>query len=42
MRELRTFKQVFDRPVNWEDIGRAIGAFERTRLSTEAPIDRFL
>lgn len=36
------FKQVFDRPVNWEDMARAIAAFERTRLSTEAPIDRFL
>jgi cytochrome c peroxidase len=36
------FKQVFDRPVNWEDLGKAVAAFERTRLSTEAPFDRFL
>src|SRR5262249_20237807 len=36
------FKQVFGRPVNWEDMGKALAAFERTRLSTEAPFDRFL
>ena len=36
------FKQVFGRPVNWEDLGKALAAFERTRLSTEASFDRFL
>jgi cytochrome c peroxidase len=39
---VEAFKQVFDHPVNWEDMRLAIAAFERTRLSTEAPIDRFL
>ena len=36
------FQQVFGRPVNWEDMGKALAAFERTRLSTEAPFDRYL
>jgi cytochrome c peroxidase len=36
------FEQVFGHPVNWEDMGRALAAFERTRLSTEAPFDRFV
>jgi cytochrome c peroxidase len=36
------FQQVFGRPVNWEDLGKAVAAFERTRLSTQAPFDRFL
>jgi cytochrome c peroxidase len=36
------FQKVFDRPPNWEDLGKALAAFERTRLSTEAPFDRFL
>ncbi len=39
---VEAFRQVFGRPVNWEDMSRAIAAFERTRLSTQAPIDRFL
>lgn len=39
---VEAFQRVFERPVNWEDMGCAIAAFERTRLSTEAPIDRFL
>lgn len=39
---VEAFKQVFDHPVNWDDMARAIAAFERTRLSSEAPIDRFL
>jgi cytochrome c peroxidase len=33
---------VFGRPLNWEDMGKALAAFERTRLSSEAPFDRFL
>jgi cytochrome c peroxidase len=28
--------------LNWEDMGKALAAFERTRLSSEAPFDRFL
>jgi cytochrome c peroxidase len=36
------FQQVFGRPPNAEDMGKALAAFERTRLSTEAPFDRFL
>jgi cytochrome c peroxidase len=36
------FQKVFGRPPNWEDLGKALAAFERTRLSTEAPFDRFL
>lgn len=36
------FKQVFGHDVNWEDMARAIAAFERTKVSGEAPIDRFL
>ena len=39
---VEAFQKVFGHPVNWEDIGKAIAAFERTRLSTEAPFDRFL
>lgn len=36
------FQKVFGRPVNYDDIGRAIAAFERTIVSGEAPIDRFI
>jgi cytochrome c peroxidase len=36
------FQQVFGRPPNVEDMGKALAAFERTRLSSEAPFDRFL
>jgi cytochrome c peroxidase len=39
---VEAFQQVFGHPVNWEDMGKALAAFERTRLSTEAPFDRFL
>lgn len=39
---VEAFQQVFGHPVNWEDMARAIAAFERTRISSEAPIDRFL
>ena len=39
---VQAFQQVFGRPVNWEDMSKALAAFERTRLSTEAPFDRFL
>jgi cytochrome c peroxidase len=39
---VEAFQKVFGHPVNWHDIGQALAAFERTRLSTEAPFDRFL
>ncbi len=39
---VQAFQQVFGHPVNWEDMAKALAAFERTRLSTEAPFDRFL
>jgi cytochrome c peroxidase len=39
---VEAFQQVFGHPPNWEDMGKALAAFERTRLSTEAPLDRFL
>ncbi len=39
---VEAFQKVFGRPPNWEDMSKALGAFERTRLSTEAPFDRFL
>jgi cytochrome c peroxidase len=39
---VEAFQKVFGRPPNWEDLGKALAAFERTRLSTEAPFDRFL
>jgi cytochrome c peroxidase len=39
---VQAFQQVFGRPPNWEDMANALAAFERTRLSTEAPFDRFL
>jgi cytochrome c peroxidase len=39
---VEAFQKAFDRPPNWEDMGKALAAFERTRLSTEAPFDRFL
>src|SRR5271170_7556402 len=39
---VEAFQKVFGRPPNWEDMAKALAAFERTRLSTEAPFDRFL
>jgi cytochrome c peroxidase len=39
---VQAFQQVFGHPVNWEDMGKAVAAFERTRVSTEAAFDRFL
>lgn len=35
------FQQVFGKPVNAEDLGKALAAFERTVLSGNAPYDRF-
>jgi len=36
------FRAAYDRPPNYEDIGRAIAAFERTLVFLDAPFDRFL
>jgi cytochrome c peroxidase len=36
------FQQVFGRPVNYDDLARAIAAFERTQYAGEAPFDRFI
>jgi cytochrome c peroxidase len=39
---VEAFQKVFGHPVNWEDLSKALAAFERTRLSTEAPFDRYI
>jgi cytochrome c peroxidase len=39
---VEAFQKVFGHPPNSEDMGKALAAFERTRLSTEAPFERFL
>ncbi len=36
------FKKAYGREVNYEDIGRAIGAFERTMVFLDSPFRRFL
>jgi len=36
------FKKAYGRGVNYEDIGRAIGAFERTLVFIDSPFRRFL
>ncbi len=36
------FRKAYGRPVNYEDIGRAIGAFERTMVFLDSPFRRFL
>jgi cytochrome c peroxidase len=38
----KAFKAAYGRPVNYEDIGRAIGAFERTIVFIDSPFRRFL
>lgn len=38
----KAFKAAYGRPVNYEDIGRAIGAFERTLVFLDSPFSRFL
>jgi cytochrome c peroxidase len=39
---VEAFQKVFGHAPNWEDMSKALAAFERSRLSTEAPFDRFL
>ena len=38
----KMFQKAYGRPVNYEDIGRAIGAFERTMVFLDSPFRRFL
>jgi len=38
----KAFQEAYGRPVNYEDIGRAIGAFERTLAFIDSPFRRFL
>ena len=38
----KAFQEAYGRPVNYEDIGRAIGAFERTLIFLDSPFRRFL
>jgi cytochrome c peroxidase len=35
------FKAAYGRPVNYDDMGRAIASFERTLIFLDAPFDRF-
>ena len=37
----RMFEAAYGRPVNYEDLGRAIASFERTLIFLDAPFDRF-
>ncbi|HKP58745.1 MAG TPA: cytochrome c peroxidase, partial [Polyangiales bacterium] len=37
----KAFQAAYARPVNYEDVGRAIAAFERTLIFLDAPFDRF-
>jgi cytochrome c peroxidase len=36
------FKAAYGKPVNYDDMGRAIASFERTLLSLDSPFDRFV
>lgn len=38
----KAFQEAYGRAVNYEDIGRAIGAFERTLVFIDSPFRRFL
>ncbi|MEW6356466.1 MAG: cytochrome c peroxidase [Planctomycetota bacterium] len=38
----KMFQAAYGRPVNYDDIGRAIGAFERTIVFLDSPFRRFL
>ncbi len=38
----RMFQQAYGRAPNHEDVGRALGAFQRTLVFLDAPFDRFL
>jgi cytochrome c peroxidase len=36
------FQRLFGRPVNGDDLARALAAYERTQIAFDAPFDRFL
>ncbi len=36
------FQKAYGRPINYDDLGRAIAAFERTQVFLDAPFDRFM
>ncbi len=36
------FQEVFGRPVNYDDLARAIAAFERTQFAFDTPFDKFM
>ena len=36
------FQKAYGREMNYEDLGRAIGAFERTLVFVDSPFRRFL
>jgi len=38
----KTFQEAYGREMNFEDLGRAIGAFERTLVFVDSPLRRFL
>jgi cytochrome c peroxidase len=38
----KTFEQAYGREINYEDMGRAIAAFERTLIFMDSPFNRFL
>jgi len=38
----KTFQEAYGRDMNYEDLGRAIGAFERTLVFVDSPFRRFL
>jgi len=38
----KAFKEAYGRGVNFDDLGRAIAAFERTLIFLDAPFDRFI
>jgi cytochrome c peroxidase len=38
----KLFKSAYGREVNYDDIGRAVGAFERTLVFTDSPFRRYL
>ena len=38
----KMFKKAYGRPVNYEDMGRAMGAFERTLVFLDSPFRRYL
>lgn len=38
----KAFQEAYGRPVNYDDIGRAIAAFERTLMFLDSPFRRFL